>query len=261
MEAIDLKKLRKNLFGLPTNKVSRSLFGETDHEEVKKDLEREYNQLLQEKSKLWNFDFDKYEPRDETPQKQQHENENGFNLKWIPYRSSRVEHSIEKNKSLITSTSQDFTTVQYCPRIAAATRHESRTTTTTQQTPFKQPTTTRSPTSLAKPLPKKIETEGNTTSSSSSSVPALTHSNHMKNLGLITSADEDENVIQIINESPIRNIIINPAKDNCCSSQQQQQSKAKLDITKTLSRKRKRGSQPTIDGMFCFVFSFSSLAR
>lgn len=246
MEAIDLKKLRKNLFGLSTNKVSRSLFGETDHEEVKKDLEREYNELLQEKSKLWNFDFDKYEPREETPQQHEQQQNGGMNLKWIPYRTTTVEHSIEKNKSLITSTSQDFTTVQYCPRIATATtRRENRTT-----TPSKQHH--QSPTSLTTPLPKKIETGiiGSST---------LTHShNHKKNLASITTADdEDENVIQIINESPIRNIIINPAlKDNnCCSSQQ---SKAKLDITKTLSRKRKRGSQPTIDGMSLFLFCFYS---
>ena len=245
MEAIDLKKLRKNLFGLSTNKVSRSLFGETDHEEVKKDLEREYNELLQEKSKLWNFDFDKYEPREETPQQQQNDS---MNLKWLPYRTTTVEHTIEKNKSLITSTSQDFTTIQYCPRISTTTRHgeNSRHRIRTTATPSKQHY--QSPTSLTTALPKTI---GEITTSSTT---MLTHNIQKKNQALITTADdEDENVIQIINESPIRNIIINPAtKDN---QQSPQQSKAKLDITKTLSRKRKRGSQPTIDGMlFCFRF-------
>ena len=228
MEAIDLKKLRKNLFGLSTTKVSRSLFGETDHEEVKKDLEREYKDLLQEKSKLWNFDFDKYEPREEKQQQQSGDS----NLTWIPYISSTTVHSIEKNKSLITSTSQDFTTVEYCPRMTSTNfnkRENRRNYTTTTSTKQQQH-------SLPPPLPKKIE--GDTTSSS-------TRNN--KNPVLI--ATDDENVIQIINESPIRNII-NPVKD----MSPVEQSKAKLDITKTLSRKRKRGSQPTIDGTFSFFF-------
>uniref|UniRef100_A0A7M5WLJ9 Cyclin-dependent kinase inhibitor domain-containing protein n=1 Tax=Clytia hemisphaerica TaxID=252671 RepID=A0A7M5WLJ9_9CNID len=105
MEAVDLKKIRKSLFGLPTTKVSRSLFGEVDHDEVKRDLEREYKELLDEKTKLWNFNFERYQPRVDTESK----------LKWIPYSSPVTEHSIKSQSSLITS-STSCQTIDYTSR-------------------------------------------------------------------------------------------------------------------------------------------------
>jgi len=58
-----MQNLRKKLFNIePTKKVSRSLFGEIDHEEIKKDLQLEYSINIKQKSKLWNFDFEQFSP-------------------------------------------------------------------------------------------------------------------------------------------------------------------------------------------------------
>lgn len=193
MEAINLKQLRKNLFGLPTTKVNRSLFGEVDHEEVKKDLQREYQETLQQKSKLWNFDFDKYCPKEVI--------KNTTGLEWIPYTSSKTEYSIKENTSLVSSSLNDYHTKT----------HETR------------------PQAIVKSSP-------------------ITRNKSILN----STNNEEENIIEIVNESPIRNIKCSPNSFNCSPTEE---SKAKLDITKSLSRKRKRGShQPTIDGKFCILF-------
>lgn len=93
MEAVNLKQLRRNLFGISSErKVKRSLFGEVDHEEVKKDLEREFKETLEEKSKLWNFDFEKYCPRGDIV-------ENG--LQWTAY--PITEQSMEERRSYVST--------------------------------------------------------------------------------------------------------------------------------------------------------------
>lgn len=250
MEAIDLKRLRKNLFGLQTSKVSRSLFGEVNHEEIKKDLEREYNDLLQEKSKLWNFDFDKYEPKTEmattsqtttterstSPTKKNTTSTTPRDLTWIPYRSSNTFHCIEKNKSLVTATSQDFTTVQYCSRVDDILNRNASTTTVRSTTNTRQ-----------QQINSPQKTFGEETALRTS-----TRNSNKKGPFLILSKehDEDENAIKIINESPIRNISATALAAAKERNSPAQESRAKLDITKTLSRKRKRGSQPTIDGKY-----------
>jgi len=195
MEAVNLKQLRKNLFGLPTTKVNRSLFGEVDHEEVKKDLQREYQETLQQKSKLWNFDFDKYCPREVT--------KDSTSLEWVPYHSSKTEYSIKENTSLVSSLLNDCNTKT----------HEIR-----RQMYQKSSPVTRN---------KSI---------------------------LSSTNNEEENIIEIVNESPIRNIKCSPNSYSCSPTEE---SRAKLDITKSLSRKRKRGAhQPTIDGKFVFILYY-----
>ena len=215
MEAVDLKKIRKSLFGLPTTKVSRSLFGEVNHEEVKKDLEREYKELLEEKTKLWNFDFERYQPRTDTESK----------LKWIPYSSPVTEHSIRSQTSLITS-STSCQTIDYTSR-------------------FQKPADAT--------LPKKTSKSPciNTKSPINKTIKD-TLKQSPKQPNTIFSTNTDEESIKIVNESPIRNIT-----SSKISEVPIEESKVKLDITKSLSRKRKRGSQPTIDGTYYTIIVIS----
>lgn len=195
MEAIDLKQLRRNMFGItPTKKVCRSLFGEVDHDEVKKDLEREFKENLQQKSKLWNFDFGKYCPRDDV---------NG--LKWTSHPAPITEYTIQAGRSLVTS--------------------------------FK-----RSPTLTTKTVSTFVERSSPVSSpSSQQTITSEKQQTSIKNFTV--KADEETNVIEIINESPTRNITANRRDLETTAT--------KLDISSSFTPmtygKRKRGSQPKID--------------
>ena len=93
MEAINLKKLRRSLFDIPpSEKVCRSLFGEVDHEATKKDMQREMLEDMQQRSQLWNFDFENYIPMGK---------ENGLN--WVGCPSDVAEFKIRPGISLVTS--------------------------------------------------------------------------------------------------------------------------------------------------------------
>ena len=42
--------------------VRRNLFGTVDHEQIRDDLNREMNSILEEKKRKWNFDFENCQP-------------------------------------------------------------------------------------------------------------------------------------------------------------------------------------------------------
>lgn len=217
MEPIDLKKIRRNMFGIPTTKnICRSLFGEVDHEEVKRDLEREYQETLQQKSMLWNFDFDNYCPRDGTR-----------GLKWIPEVAQVTEHTIKTGCSLVTSHRDgpfvEKRVLQQQSNVLLPTssltqqkhrQHQTSTKTETKQTCIKDFTTTKNKT--------------------------------------LVSTDDEVNVIEIITESPTRNI----TKENVSPISFNSTVATKLDISENTRThgKRKRILQPTIDGIYTIIF-------
>lgn len=211
MEAIDLKKLRRNIFGLPTEKnVCRSLFGEVDHEEVKRDLEREYKETLKQKSTLWNFDFHNYSPVD-----------NSSGLKWIPEAAQVSEHAVTSGRSLVSSLHRDnLITGKRALQQKATSPLKA---TTSQQQPQKHDIRNKSITENKQTCLRDFAK--NTT----------------------TSTDEEVNVIKIVTESPTRKI----TKENVSPVPVDSTVAKKIDITETSSTrngKRKRSFQPTIDG-------------
>ena len=211
MEAIDLKALRKNMFGIPTSKknICRSLFGEVDHEQVKRDLEKEFKETLQQKSMLWNFDFDKYCPRND-------ENSNG--LQWEPEIAPVSSYTIKSDNSLVTSFSN--------------------------QPLFKSKNQTSCPLKTS-PTKKHSNTENKQTS-----ITDFTQKIKTKNMTLSTS-DDEMNSIEIINESPTRTIRRSPTTEtynaavklNLCDQEEVVERQPMANCGK-----RKRTSQLTIDG-------------
>lgn len=88
-----ISELRRSLFNIPAGKkVCRSLFETVDHDEIKADLKKEYNEHIQIKTKLWNFDFERNIPKDK---------ENG--LKWVACPTKVAEYTVKPGVSLITA--------------------------------------------------------------------------------------------------------------------------------------------------------------
>ncbi|XP_047126722.1 uncharacterized protein LOC100197618 [Hydra vulgaris] len=80
----------------PSKATCRSLFGEVDHEQTKKELQLQYEKLLEQKSEHWNFNFKEQKPGD---------NKDG--LQWVPSDIDFSENTYTPGKSLIGALTQN----------------------------------------------------------------------------------------------------------------------------------------------------------